>query len=134
MKTVQTYYQGMGRCAALALPILLATGNVCGQEQQSEIFMPRAEVVDKIRGGLLGQILGNLNGLPHEMKYNEEPGNVTNYVPALPEGAWSDDDTDFEWVYVVEMQKNRTPMLTHDQIFNFWKERINNRVWCSNLY
>ncbi len=96
--------------------------------------MPRAEVVDKIRGGLLGQILGNLNGLPHEMKYNEEPGNVTNYVPALPEGAWSDDDTDFEWVYVVEMQKNRTPMLTHDQIFNFWKERINNRVWCSNLY
>src|SRR5690606_25766433 len=103
-------------------------------QQPTHTLMPPAERVDNSRGGLLRQIMGNQNGLPHEIKYHEEPGNVTNYVPALPEGAWSDDDTDFEWVYVVEMQKNRTPMLTHDQIFNFWKERINNRVWCSNLY
>lgn len=103
-------------------------------ESRTHVFLSRADVVDKIRGGLLGQILGNLNGLPHEMKYVDNPGDVKNYVPALPEGAWSDDDTDFEWVYVVEMQKNRTPMLSHDQIFQFWKERVNKRVWCSNLY
>lgn len=98
------------------------------------IFLSRDEVIDKIRGGLLGQMLGNLNGLPHEMKYIDEPGNVRNYVPALPDGAWSDDDTDFEWVYVVEMQKNRKPLLSQEQIFHFWKERINKRIWCSNLY
>ena len=102
--------------------------------ERKYIFLSKAEVADKIRGGLLGQMLGNLNGLPHEMKYVDEPGNVTNYVPALPEGAWSDDDTDFEWVYVVEMQKNRTLLLSREQIFHFWRERINKRVWCSNLY
>lgn len=108
--------------------------HLLAQHEQHQITLPSATVVDKIRGGLLGQMLGNLNGLPHEMKYVDEPGNITNYVPSLPEGAWSDDDTDFEWVYVVEMQKNRTAMLSHEKIYNFWKERVNKRVWCSNLY
>jgi len=113
------------------LPVLRLSAQA---DERAYIFLSRAEVIDKIRGGLLGQMLGNLNGLPHEMKYVDEPGNVRNYVPALPEGAWSDDDTDFEWVYVFEMQKNRTVLLSHDQIFDFWKERINKRIWCSNLY
>ena len=104
------------------------------KSEAKDIYLPREVIIDKIRGGLLGQILGNLNGLPHEMKYIDEPGNVKNYVPSLPDGAWSDDDTDFEWVYVVEMQRNRTACLPHDQIFDLWKERINNRIWCSNLY
>ena len=62
--------------------------------------MPADVLRDKIRGGLLGQMLGNLNGIPHEMDYIEEPGNVKEYTPALPEGARTDDDTDFEWVYI----------------------------------
>ncbi len=98
------------------------------------IVVPKQLIIDKIRGGLLGQILGNLNGLPHEMKYIDEPGDVKNYVPSLPGGAWSDDDTDFEWVYVVEMQKSRNALLSGEQIYDFWKERINKRIWCSNLY
>src|SRR5690606_18145057 len=69
--------------------------------------IPVDTVVDKIRGGMLGQLLGNLNGLKHEMQYITEPGNVEEYVPALPDGARTDDDTDFEWVYVVEMQRRR---------------------------
>lgn len=113
---------------------LVLTPKLFAQKGKDYIFLPTATVVDKIRGGMLGQMLGNLNGLPHEMKYVDQPGNVTNYTPSLPEGAWSDDDTDFEWVYVVEMQKNRTAMLPHDTIYAFWKERINKRVWCSNLY
>jgi hypothetical protein len=44
-----------------------------------------ADVVqDKIRGGLLGHLLGDLNGLQHEMKYIAEPGHVEQYSPALP--------------------------------------------------
>ncbi len=39
---------------------------------------------DKIRGGMLAQIIGNLNGLPHEMKYIHEAGKVRDYVPSLP--------------------------------------------------
>jgi hypothetical protein len=94
-----------------------------------------AEVLrDKIRGGLLGQILGNLNGLPHEFKYIAEPGSVTEYVPALPEGAWTDDDTDFEWVYIKVMEDENCLLLPPERIARLWRERINKRIWCSNQY
>ena len=89
---------------------------------------------DKIRGGLLGQMLGNLNGLKHEMKYIDEPGKVEQYTPALPEGAWTDDDTDFEWVYIVAMQRENEIYLSPERISQLWKSRINTRLWCSNLY
>ncbi len=92
------------------------------------------ELVDKIRGGLLGQILGNLNGIPHEMKYIHEPGKVDDYIPSLPEGARTDDDTDFEWVYICEMQKENELFLSAEQIAALWQERINRRIWCSNQY
>jgi hypothetical protein len=95
----------------------------------------RAETLrDKIRGGLLGQLLGNLNGLSHEMKYIAEPGKVAEYTPALPEGAWTDDDTDFEWVYIKVMQDEDCLLLPPQRIRRLWRERINRRIWCSNLY
>ncbi len=89
---------------------------------------------DKIRGGLLGQILGNLNGLQHEMKYIDEPGAVESYVPALPDGARTDDDTDFEWVYIVEMQARNILFLDPGEIAQLWRERINRGIGCSNQY
>jgi len=98
------------------------------------IEMPGEVLRDKIKGGLLGQMLGNLNGLPHELNYISEPGQVTDYVPSLPEGAWTDDDTDFEWVYVVEMQRRDQILLPPDAIAQLWQERINRRIWCSNQY
>ncbi len=92
------------------------------------------DLEDKIRGGLLAQLLGNLNGLPHENKYYNEPGNVRQYTPALPEGARTDDDTDIEWVYITAMQRNRTAMLSPQQITQLWQKHINSHIWCSNLY
>lgn len=97
-------------------------------------IIPVETIQDKIRGGLLGQILGNLNGLPHEFKYIDEPGNVKNYIPNLPEGAWTDDDTDFEWFYICEIQKARNVFLPADSIAKLWKERVNKGVWCSNRF
>ena len=98
------------------------------------IKIPAEVLEDKIRGGLLAQMLGNLNGLPHENKYYDEPGNVTNYTPSLPDGARTDDDTDIEWVYIYAMQENRTVMLAPAQITQLWKKHINTHIWCSNLY
>ena len=40
------------------------------------VSIPSADLEDRIRGGLLGQIFGNLNGLPHEFKYIDQPGKV----------------------------------------------------------
>jgi len=98
------------------------------------IEIPAEVLEDKIRGGLLGQIIGNLNGLPHENKYYDNPGNVEQYTPALPDGARTDDDTDIEWVYVVAMQRGNTILLSPAEITRLWKEHINDNIWCSNLY
>ncbi|MHC4679776.1 MAG: hypothetical protein ACYTEK_13855, partial [Planctomycetota bacterium] len=92
--------------------------------KQDFVEIPAETVEDKIRGGLLAQLLGNLNGLPHENKYYEEPGNVKQYTPALPQGARTDDDTDIEWVYIAAMQKARTAMLEPEQITLLWKKHI----------
>ena len=102
--------------------------------QDNTISIPVETVMDKIRGGLLGQILGDLNGLSHENRYINNPGNVENYVPALPDGAWTDDDTDFEWFYVYEMQKKREVFLDYDYITTLWVERVNRGVYCSNRF
>ena len=98
------------------------------------VTLPAEVLRDKIRGGLLGQILGNLNGLPHEMKYTVEPGTVSGYVPSLPRGAWTDDDTDFEWVYIKAMEDENVLLLSPERISRLWKERINQRIWCSNQF
>ena len=96
--------------------------------------IPVAVLQDKVRGGLLGEILGDLNGLKHEMKYIAEPGNVQNSVPALPQGAWTDDDTDIEWIYVLEMQRSREMMLSPQRLAELWRQHINRHIWCSHQY
>jgi hypothetical protein len=71
--------------------------------------MPVAVLQDKVRGGLRGEMPGDLNGLPHEMKSIDEPGNSQTYVPGLARGAWTDDDSDNEWVHVVAIQLDGVP-------------------------
>ena len=56
---------------------------------------------------MLAQVIGNLNGLPHEFKYINEPGQIERYAPGLPKGAQTDDDTDIEWVYLREIARSR---------------------------
>ncbi|HYW78153.1 MAG TPA: ADP-ribosylglycohydrolase family protein, partial [Thermoguttaceae bacterium] len=121
----------------LILPYLLcvASARLHAETTTTEtVRMPAEQLRDKIRGGLLGQMLGNLNGLEHEFKYFEEPGNVATYTPSLPNGAHTDDDTDFEWVYIVEMQRRGTVYLAPGEIADLWRSRINRRIWCSNQY
>ncbi len=117
----------------LLASLMLNTSSALAQEGKV-VEVPADVLEDKIRGGMLGQILGNLNGLPHEMKYIAEPGNVKAYTPSLPEGARTDDDTDIEWVYVVEMQKTGQLYLPPATQVGLWKKHINGHIWCSNLY
>src|SRR5262245_8907046 len=98
------------------------------------VEIPADSLEDKIRGGFLGQVIGDLNGLEHEMKYIAEPGNVHEYTPALPEGAWTDDDTDIEWPYLLDMQRTKTILLPYPQITEVWKKHINRGMWSSHLY
>jgi len=92
------------------------------------------DLKDKIYGGIIGQFFGNLNGLEHENKYTDEPGNVTEYIPDLSDGAFTDDDTDIEFVYIYHMLKTGETMLSYSQIRDLWIENINEHIWCANRY
>src|SRR5688572_27696236 len=119
-------------CVAFIAFSLICT--TWADEHRTELAIPADRLEDQIRGGMLGQILGNLNGLPHEFKYIAEPGNVDRYVPALPDGARTDDDTDLEWVYITDMQKLQKLYLPEERIVELWKAHINRGIWCANLY
>jgi hypothetical protein len=43
------------------------------QSKQDYFQITHDDLENKIQGGLLGQIIGNLNGLQHEFKYFNEP-------------------------------------------------------------
>jgi hypothetical protein len=92
------------------------------------------EIEDRLRGGWLGQLIAGLNGLQYEMKFIQAPGDVEDYRPGLPEGAWTDDDTDIEWVYAVEMERTGELFLPYPAIAALWKKHINRRIWSSHLY
>jgi hypothetical protein len=96
--------------------------------------IPAGVLEDKIRGGFVGQVIGDLNGLTHEMKYILQPGNVEQYTPALPDGAWTDDDTDIEWPYILEIQRTGNLLIPYPRISEVWKEHINRAIWCSHHF
>src|SRR6476659_9300423 len=89
---------------------------------------------DKIRGGMLAQVIGNLNGLPHEFKYINEPGHVEHFTPSLPKGAFTDDDTDIEWVYLSAISKSGNNLLPNADIAAHWKRHINRRIFAANRF
>jgi hypothetical protein len=121
----------MSRLAVLSVLGLAPAANA---DAPPPLEIPADVLEDKIRGGLHGQLLGNLNGLPHEMKYIAEPGAVEQYTPGLPDGARTDDDTDIEWVYVTEMHRSGRLLLSPRVIADLWRRHINRSIWCSNDY
>ena len=114
----------------LLFSCILSAGPLHGAET---VTIHSETVQDKIRGGLLGQIFANLNGLQHENKYIHQPGNVTEYIPSLPDGAEADDDTDIEWVYILAMQEHGL-FVPYNVLSDAWKKHINRYIWCSHQY
>ncbi|SEL84411.1 ADP-ribosylglycohydrolase [Parapedobacter koreensis] len=93
----------------------------------------------KVYASWLGQIVGNTYGLPHENAYIDEPGPETfpfGYGPRLQQlrdvdGAFSDDDTDVEYMYLLQMEKYGAEP-TYAQLAGAWKHHIRERVWLAN--
>src|SRR3954471_11284750 len=121
--------------AAIAITLLSCSIPLRACAQPSPTLELNAdELEDRLRGGMLAQVIGNLNGLPHEFKYINSPGNVERYTPSLPDGAVTDDDTDIEWVYLRAIVRTREIFLKPPQIAAAWREHINRGIFCSNLY
>lgn len=103
-------------------------------EGQNSLSITHTRLADQVKGGLVGQLFGNLNGLVHEMAYIHEPGSVESYTPDLSDGAWTNDDTDIEWVYVYAMEESGRLYLSPEHIMKLWKEHIVERTFFATGY
>src|SRR3954454_3772113 len=106
--------------SVLVLQTLPAAGSLA-QQASRFIEIDADTLEDKIRGGMLGQVIGNLNGLPHEFKYINHPGKVEHFTPSLPNGAVTDDDTDIEWVYLREIARSGNNLIPPERMTALWK-------------
>lgn len=91
----------------------------------------------KIAGAWLGQMVGNIYGLEYENKFVEEPGegpfvwNKAMKKMTAVDGAFSDDDTDVEYMYLLMMEKYGVDP-TYAQMREGWMYHIRDRVWLAN--
>jgi hypothetical protein len=116
--------------------ILLITG--CTTQQFRRISVE--EYQDKVYASWLGQIIGNIYGLPHENQYINEPG-TENFpygyrgwaleVMQEVNGAFSDDDTDIEYMYLLAMEKYGIEPAYAD-LKSSWLHHVRERVWLAN--
>jgi hypothetical protein len=120
-----------------------------------ERVISKADLLDKISGFWLGQIVGNYVGFPFENNYrdeaipvlvdkiydaNDDPsldinrtdlrGNIPLFTAAF-EGAFSDDDTDIEFVTLHAVEKYGLD-LNYAEITAMWKKHINRKIWVAN--
>ncbi len=120
----------------VGITAIFAISSAFGQKTRT---IKVSELKDKIEGAWIGQMIGNIYGLPHENKYIAEPGaekwpyGYTKNIEKLKKynGAFSDDDTDVEYMYLLQMQKFG-PEPSYAQIRDAWMYHIRDRVWLAN--
>jgi len=115
------------------------------------------ELMDKVSGYWIGQLLGNYMGFPFENNWVDEPVplfvdriytykddkklriadyNRKGFIPIMCDsvhGAWSDDDTDIEFVTLHAVEKYGLD-ITYPEITGMWKKHINDHIWCANRF
>ena len=132
------------------LPILSAVN-------AEERMISKAELTDRVLGFWNGQLLGNYIGFPFENLYSEDAipvlvdriytadyqGEVQlkinnndrrGHIPILARslgGAFSDDDTDIEFVTLHAVEKYGLG-ITYPEITEAWKTHINDFIWVAN--
>src|SRR5690606_39098943 len=107
MKALQNLSPGIVTCAIALLP----HGPIAHAHATK---LSRDELRAKLYAFWLGQMVGNISGLPHENQYIDKPGPATfpyGYSGNLErlketDGAFSDDDTDIEYIYLLQMEKH----------------------------
>ena len=118
----------------LSLVILCVLALSCAQKP---LEISRSQLKDKIAGAWIGQMVGNIYGLEHENKFVEEPGegpfvfNKAMRKMSAVDGAFSDDDTDVEYLYLMMMERYGIDP-TYAQVREGWMYHIRDRVWLAN--
>lgn len=116
----------------------LISGLYYSVNSQTKVISEK-DLEDKIYASWLGQIIGNIYGLPHENAYIDEPGPENfpygygrnlNTLRRMG-GGYSDDDTDFEYMYLLQMEKHGVEP-TYEQLAEAWRYHVRDRVWLAN--
>ena len=109
------------------------------ESSRSTLRIPVQEYQDKVYASWLGQIIGNIYGLSYEFKYIAEPGpdefpygfGVSLARVEDANGAFSDDDTDIEYMYLLQMERHGIEP-TYAQLAEAWKYHVRDKVWVAN--
>ena len=136
----------------LAAIFLLFSANVLPQNLKK---ISQDELRNKISGYWIGQCVGNYMGFPFEGTYTEDPvpvfvdryyqfdddsslninrNDIRGYCLLMTnwlEGAFSDDDTDIEFVTLHAVEKYGLD-INYSEITGMWKKHINRKIWCAN--
>lgn len=138
-------------------PIFIVTGLLANVAFAQERTITRSELIDKVSGFWIGQLVGNYLGFPFETVYEEEPIPVlvdryhtpfsaaehnlrvnrddhrayVIYMFTAFDGAYTDDDTDIEFVTLHAVEKYGLD-INYRQITEAWKAHINRRIWVAN--
>ncbi len=142
-----------GMITALALSSAVFVDDATAEER----VISHDELMDKMSGFWIGQLLGNYIGFPFENNYVEEPIPVLvdriytadydgspglkinskdrrGFIPLMAQtlgGAFSDDDTDIEFVTLHAVEKYGLD-ITYPEITQMWKTHINDYIWVAN--
>jgi ADP-ribosylglycohydrolase len=135
----------------LASALVLLSPAALAQERA----LTRDALIDKISGFWIGQLVGNYLGFPFENVYVDEPipvlvdryytpfnagslrinrDDARAYIPYMFtafDGAYSDDDTDIEFVTLHAVERHGLD-INYAQIADAWKRHINRRIWVAN--
>ena len=123
----------------VSIPMVVLLGlSACQSPELLKIS--QAELSDKIYSSWLAQIIGNIYGLPHENAYIDEPGpedfpygyrgGPKGYMKEV-DGAFSDDDTDIEYMYLLTMDE-KGPEPSYGDLTQRWLHHVRSRVWLAN--
>ncbi len=125
--------------AALALGACSKAPETCVNEQAERVRISVEEYRSKVYASWLGQIVGNTYGLSYEFRFLDEPGPDAfpyGYGPMLErvaavDGAFSDDDTDIEYMYLLQMERHGIEP-NYAQLADAWKYHVRDKVWIAN--
>lgn len=129
----------MKKYLATAMSALLVASCYVQADSAHYQKIPVAEYQDKVKASWLGQIIGNTYGLSYEFKFIDQPGpnkfpyGFGEYLAKVKEvnGAFSDDDTDIEYMYLLQMEKHgSTP--SYSALANAWQDHVREKVWVAN--
>ncbi len=138
----------------VVLALVLVTSAGLRAEERA---ISHQQLIDKLSGFWNGQLLGNFIGFPFENNYVDEPvplfvdqvyaatydgdpplklnrKDLRGHVPILChalKGAFSDDDTDIEFVTLHAVEKYGLH-ITYPEITQMWKAHINDYIWVAN--